>query len=230
MAGASGQGGWGTGFEGCFPPILPPLRHVPRRRSGSARQSGARPKRVDPPGKILKSSHILGGAQQPQSAAPPMGLGAAQRVGSTRRRANQLNGSTVATPSSRGVSPTRRRAVVRDRASFPTETVHGRSPRFGRRMGACFVGAGAAAASRHAACDDLVPASNEVPRCLAWATGPSWLRPAPSGGPDGVTRPCADPVRFAAAPRRVARRAAGSASPWRRRDSPTPVRRRLLAS
>ena len=56
-----------------------------------------------------------------------------------------------------GVSPTAWRTVFRDRASVPAETVHGRSPRFGRRMGAYFVGAGAAAASRHAACDDLVP-------------------------------------------------------------------------
>ena len=53
---AAGHEGWrgradkaaGTGFGGCFPPILPPLRHGPRRRSRSSRRRLVLPKTADP--------------------------------------------------------------------------------------------------------------------------------------------------------------------------------------
>ena len=239
-AAADGREGWreradkaagGPGSRVAFPRFC--------RLSDMPRDVGAGPpakpthgqKGWTPPGKTLKSSRILGGAQQPQSAAPPMGVRAAQSVGSTRRRANQLNGSTVATPSSLGVSPTRRRAVVREcRASFPAETVHGRSPKVRSKNGRPF------RACRR--CGSIPARSLRWPRSRL-ERGPTLpglgYRPALFAAraqrrADGVTRPCADPVRFAAAPRRVARRAAGSASPWRRRGSPTPVPRRLVAS
>ena len=100
---AAGRRGWqeradkGAGpGSGIVPSVLPPARRPPRRWKRSARHTACPAGKGDPSGKMLKSRQIMGGAHQLPGPAARSGFRAAQWVGSTRRRAYQLNGSTAA--------------------------------------------------------------------------------------------------------------------------------------
>ena len=141
VAGAGGQGGWGTGFEGCFPPILPPLRGVPRRRSGSARKSGARPTRADPARQDIDIRSFIG--WRPTASEHHSADG---RRGGSERGFNPLPGESAQRFNCRDTIVARGQPVGLEnlrsghdhRASFPAETVHGRSPKVRSKNGRPF--------------------------------------------------------------------------------------------